>query len=408
VAKRKLPLLEMPLNSNLSPTPVTLFLENGAEFSGSGLGDFSIPRSGEFVFCTAMTGMEESLTDPSFAGQVLVSTVAHVGNTGFTNEDLESEKIWAEGLVCRSVEKIPSNWRSKSSLPEWIVGEKRFIVEGIDTRQLTTCLREEGSQRGIVALRGKFSSAEACAYIKKNVPSMKGRDLTSEVSCRETYNFKSAPDMYWPLGNEFPRIQRENKKDPAQIAVWDFGVKQNTLRILEASGANVNVLSATAKADELLAAGADGIFLSNGPGDPAAATHIIAELKKVLGKRPIFAICLGHQLVAHAAGAKTYKMKFGHRGIHHPVVQMDEMGRPLRTWITSQNHGFAVDRDTLPEGVWVSFEHGDDHTVEGLSLPRYNCETVQFHPEAGPGPLDSCVLIKQFLQATLVGEHGRA
>lgn len=404
MVKRKL------LASAMSPSaiPVTLFLEKGAQFEGLGWGDFAQPRSGEFVFCTAMTGMEESLTDPSFAGQVLVSTVSHVGNTGYTEEDSESGRIWAEGLVCRHLEAIPSNWRAKKSLGEWILGEKRFIVEGIDTRQLTICLREEGSQRGIVVPRGQMKAAEAMAYIEKKVPSMKGQDLTGAVSCKDPYAFKTGTEKaFWPLASEFPSFLTLNKS-PAKIAVWNFGVKRNTLRILEAAGAEVHVMPSTAKADELLAAGKDGIFLSNGPGDPAAATHIIEELRKVMGKKPIFAICLGHQLVAHAAGAKTYKMKFGHRGIHHPVIQMDSFGNPLRTWITSQNHGFAVDRDTLPKNVWVSFEHGDDHSVEGLSLPDSRCETVQFHPEAGPGPLDSCLLIKKFLQETMVGNNGRS
>jgi len=396
-----------PLMTKLEAVPVTLYLEKGAVFEGQGWGDFSKPRFGEFVFCTAMSGIEESLTDPSFAGQVLVTTSAHVGNTGYTEEDKESNKIWAEGLICRRLESEPSNWRAKSSLPQWIVKEGRFAVEGIDTRQLTTFLREEGSQRGIVFVRASMDEKTASDYIQNKVPAMTGLDLTGQVTCAAPYRFSAELDSsfgYWPMRTEVERKIQEKAKVP-KIAVWDFGVKRNTLRILTAMGAEVQVMPALTKAEDLLSAGKDGIFLSNGPGDPAAATHIVSELKKVLGRKPIFAICLGHQLVAHAAGAKTFKMKFGHRGIHHPVVQLDEFGRPLRTWITSQNHGFAVDRETLPKDIMVSFEHGDDRTVEGLTIKNARCETVQFHPEAGPGPTDASILIKNFLVEGLNHEH---
>ncbi len=393
-------------------TPIQIFLEQGAVFQGTGYGDFSNPRSGEFVFCTAMSGMEESLTDPSFAKQVLVSTVSHVGNTGYTSEDQESSKIWAEGLVCRHLERVPSNWRAKKSLGDWIVEEGRFVVEGIDTRQMTICLREQGSQRGIVCEQGRYTPAQAKAFIQSSVPDMNGLDLTQVVSCEKAYTYQSEfskelAQPFWPASYElFKKGKIQNRKHHPSIAVWDFGVKTNTLRILSALGCQVHVIPAKAKADELLAAGKDGILLSNGPGDPAAATHIIRELKSVLGRRPIFSICLGHQLVAHAVGAKTYKMKFGHRGIHHPVTEFDLHGKPKRTWITSQNHGFAVDRETLPAGVRVSFEHGDDKSVEGLSLPNQQCETVQFHPEAAPGPTDSMLLIKNFVASVVSHSRG--
>jgi carbamoyl-phosphate synthase small subunit len=389
----------------MTPIPVTFLLENGVRFEGFGYGDFSKPRSGEFVFCTAMSGIEESLTDPSFAGQVLVSTVSHVGNTGHTEEDGEASKIWAEGLICRRLEDRPSNWRAKSAIPEWIVREGRFAIEGVDTRMLTIVLREDGSQRGVAYRAGSMTDAQALEYIKTSVPDMNGLDLTGKVTCSAAYDFQPGKEGYWPLAKDVTRKTVGDVIAKPKIAVWDFGVKTNTLRILSALGADVRVLPATAKAEELLAAGKDGIFLSNGPGDPAAATHIIEEMRKVLGKRPMFGICLGHQLTALAAGAKTYKMKFGHRGIHHPVVQLDAQGRALRTWITSQNHGFAVDPERLPKGVRVSFVHGDDHSVEGLSLPEYRTETVQFHPEAAPGPTDSSVLIKDFVEKVIYCEH---
>lgn len=386
--------------NELRPIPVTIHLEKGARFEGLGWGDFSSPRGSEFVFCTAMSGIEESLTDPSFAAQTLVSTVAHVGNTGFTGgEDMESSRIWAEGLVCRNLETVPSNWRAKDSLPGWIVREKRYAVSDIDTRALTIVLREEGSQRGIVYASGKLSEAQAADYVRKQVPDMNGLDLTGTVTCAKAYDYNVEKNGYWPMGRDHSPAEASHPR----IAVWDFGVKQNTLRLLKSLGAQVRVVPSTAKADELLAAGKDGILLSNGPGDPAAATHVIQELKSVLGRRTIFAICLGHQLIAHAAGGRTRKMKFGHRGIHHPVVELDRSGRPVRTWITSQNHGFEVDRDSLPKGVRVSFIHGDDESVEGLSLPDLRCETVQFHPEAAPGPFDAGVLLKRFMKEVAHG-----
>ena len=383
-----------------STQPVTIFLENGSYFEGLGWGDFTKPRGAEFVFCTAMTGIEESLTDPSFAAQALVTTASHVGNTGFTGEDMESGQIWAEGLVCRHLETIPSNWRAKSSLGDWIVNSGRFIVSNVDTRNLTVTLREQGSQRGIVALTGSMNVAKAQEYIKKNVPDMDGLDLTGAVTCKEPYAFTGTPGSFWPLKNEYgsgTTARNVHEITPLSIAVWDFGVKQNTMRLLSLMGSKVTVMPATSKAEDILAAGKDGILLSNGPGDPAAATHVIAELKKVLGRTPLFAICLRHQRVAHAAGGSTYKLKFGHRGIHHPVCELDASGKPVRTGITSQNHGFAVDAQKLPTGVRVSFIHGDDESVEGLSLPELNAETVQFHPEAGPGPFEAGVLIRRFL-----------
>ncbi|MBS1984412.1 MAG: glutamine-hydrolyzing carbamoyl-phosphate synthase small subunit [Bdellovibrionales bacterium] len=392
----------------LMPVPVTITLEKGASFSGLGWGDFSKPRASEFVFCTAMSGIEESLTDPSFAEQTLVSTASHVGNTGYTGDDVESSRIWAEGLVCRHLEEIPSNWRAKSSLAAWITGEGRYIVSNIDTRALTILLREQGSQRGIVTAQGSMTTPQAREYIVKHVPDMNGLDLTGRVSCTERYTYTADAQTYWPMGREVTPKARPREKATFRptVAVWDFGVKRNTLRILNAMGADVVVMPANSKAEDILAAGKDAILLSNGPGDPAAATHIVGELKKVLGRKPVYAICLGHQLVALAAGCQTYKMKFGHRGIHHPVVELDRSGRAKRTWITSQNHGFAVDASKLPAQARVSFLHADDNSVEGLSFPEWNCETVQFHPEAGPGPFDAGALLKKFLSE--VGSRGHS
>lgn len=384
---------------------MTLLLEKGAKLKAKAYGTFDQPKFGELVFCTAMTGVEESLTDPSYCRQIVVTSVAHVGNTGFTGEDMESSKIWAEGLVCRELEVIPSNWRAQKPLHEWIVEEDRFVVFGVDTRALVQELRDNGSQRAIVYRSDLLDEKAAFETLKTQVPHMSGLDLCTEVSTLKIYEYAESKSRqaYWPLGeylglDALAKVHASQK--PKTIAVWDFGVKSNTLRILSSTGAKVKVFPASSKAEDFLNQEIDGVFLSNGPGDPAAATHIIAELKKVLGKKPIFAICLGHQLVALAAGAKTYKLPFGHRGIHHPVVELNQSGESLRTWITSQNHGFAVDKDSLKLG-WLRFAHADDLSIEGISYPDWKCETVQFHPEVGPGPFDSSVLIKNFLGETL-------
>lgn len=381
------------------PQKVTLFLECGAKYEVSAWGDFQKPRGAELVFSTAMSGLEESLTDPSFAGQLVISTVAHVGNTGVNGEDMESGRIWAEGLVCRHLSESPSNWRTQKSLRDWVVEEGRILLFGVDTRELATLLRERGSQKVVVSGRGFFASdADARDYLMNEVPSMAGRELVSEVTCQEAYLFEEAADQYWPFLKEGKTSNSSELKPDCKIGVWDFGVKKNTLRLLRAMGAEVHVFPAHAKSEEIVASGIHGLLLSNGPGDPSAVRGVVEELKKLLGTFPIFAICLGHQLVSRAVGGRTEKMKFGHRGIHHPVVQLDGHGKSVKTWITSQNHGFAVVRSTLPKSVKVNFVHADDESVEGMWLEDFDCQTVQFHPEAGPGTYDAVSLIENFVE----------
>ncbi|HVJ65534.1 MAG TPA: glutamine-hydrolyzing carbamoyl-phosphate synthase small subunit [Bdellovibrionota bacterium] len=390
------------MTANREPTKVTLLLEKGVQLDAFAYGNFDHPRFGELVFCTAMTGIEEALTDPSYCEQIVVTSVAHVGNTGFTGEDMESKKLWAEGLVCRELETVPSNWRAKKPLHEWIVDEGRFVLFDVNTRALVQELRDRGSQKTLVFRAGSMSGDEAKSYLQTKVPSMKGADLTAKVTSPKPFIYGKDDPGYWPLDGYLGLSGlKEKHQESRNIAVWDFGVKNNTLRILSSTGATLSVMPATSKAEDFLRADIHGIFLSNGPGDPAAATHIIAELKKILGKKPIFAICLGHQLVALAAGSKTFKLNFGHRGIHHPVVELSRSGEAQRTWITSQNHGFAVDPDTISKQGWLKFVHADDGSVEGISYPEWNCDTVQFHPEVGPGPFDSSVLIKNFLGETV-------
>jgi carbamoyl-phosphate synthase small subunit len=376
---------------------VDIVLEHGGRFAGRGFGDFSKPRGAEFVFCTAMSGIEESLTDPSFARQALVTTTAHVGNTGFTGEDRESTRIWVEGLISRNLDHEPSNWRSKKSISDWLVDSGSFAVEGIDTRELTFLLRTQGSQRGVVAKSGTLLTKEQISQaIDAHAPKMEGLDLTSFVSCKQPYLFQEKPDSsYWPLGLRLSEVVPTQKP---LVAVWDYGIKTNTLRILDALGCQVQVLPASTKAEDILNLRPKGILLSNGPGDPAAATHSIGELKKILGRIPVFGICLGHQLMAHALGAKTFKMPYGHRGIHHPVVELDASGQPHKTWITSQNHGFAVDVDSLTTLGQLWFVHADDSTVEGVKYVNHLCQSVQFHPEAAPGPTDTVGLLANFVE----------
>jgi carbamoyl-phosphate synthase small subunit len=374
-------------------TPVQIVLEKGAVLEGRGWGDFSQNRSGEFVFSTAMLGIEESLTDPSYAKQIVVNTVSHVGNTGINLEDHESAKMWAEGLVCRHVESVPSNWRARMSLPEWILDQKRFLVDQVHARHLTIYLREMGSQRGLVFPKGKLSKEQALSFMEAHVPKMESQELCSVVSCSAPYPFRTDTKAYWPMREITPAVEGGVKP---KVAVWDFGVKTNTLRWLSYMGFDVHVMPASAKAAEFLAQDFKGILLSNGPGDPGAATHIHEELRGLLGRIPVFGICMGHQLVGIAVGGKTRKMKFGHRGIHHPVVQFDRSGQVLRTWITSQNHGFEVAEDSLPKSAWVSFRHADDASVEGIEAPDLLAYSVQFHPESAPGPFDCFELFKRF------------
>jgi carbamoyl-phosphate synthase small subunit len=281
-------------------------------------------------------------------------------------------------------------------LLDWILREKKFLLHNVDTRLLTVYLRSEGSQRGIVFERGSMTDTEAKTALDKSVPPMENLELLSEVSCPKSHPFEDTK-IYWPQFDS-----KKLQKTP-RIALLDYGVKTNTPRILARLGCEVIVLPANSTSESILEAGRDGVFLSYGPGDPEAATQVVKELKKVLGKKPVFGICMGHQLLALALGAKTYKLKFGHRGIHHPVVQLENGKSTGRTLITSQNHGFAVDEDSLPKSAEVTFRHANDGSNEGIRDKALRCASVQFHPEAAPGPFDTLFFFEDFLKEVCEG-----
>ncbi|MGE0488369.1 MAG: glutamine-hydrolyzing carbamoyl-phosphate synthase small subunit [Vulcanimicrobiota bacterium] len=354
-----------------------LVLEDGTAFPGSPLGARG-EAGGEVVFTTSMTGYQEIITDPSYCGQLVCLTVPHVGNVGVNPDDLESTQPWLAGFIVREVPEEPSNWRSTQDLDSWLKDHKVVGITRIDTRKLVRHIRERGAMRGIVS----SSDLDPVSLQAKmaQVPQMEGLDLVERVTCHEVE----------PWTDGLP-----NQEAPApeyRVVAYDFGVKHNILRLLKASGLEVLRVPARTSADEVLAMQPDGVFLSNGPGDPAAVDYAVAEVRKLLGKVPLFGICLGHQILGLALGARTYKLKFGHRGANQPVRRL-ETGQ---VEITTQNHGFAVTLDTLPPEVEVTHLNLNDGTVEGLRHKTLPAFSVQYHPEASPGPHDSKYLFDEF------------
>jgi len=346
-----------------------LVLENGTIFSGSSFGAFG-ETIGEVCFNTGMTGYQEILTDPSYCGQLVTMTYPHIGNYGVNHEDVESKKIHASGFIVREETVVPSNFRSTHSLGEYLQEQKIVGIQEIDTRMLTRILRNQGSMNGIISTID-LDDASLLKKVKES-PSMNGLDLAKLVSCDKSYE--------WSKGKY-------------KIAAIDFGIKHNILRLLESYGCEIMVFPASTSPLEILEFNPDGIFLSNGPGDPAAVNYGLDLVKKILGQKPIFGICLGHQILALALGAKTYKLKFGHRGCNHPVKNL-ETGA---VEITSQNHGFVVDIDSLPKNVEITHLSLNDQTVEGLRCTDMPAFSVQYHPESSPGPHDSRYLFEQFI-----------
>ena len=347
-----------------------LLLDDGRVFKGTVFGSIG-DAIGEVCFNTGMTGYQEILTDPSYAKQMVTMTAPHIGNYGINSEDIESEKIQVSGFIIKEESFIPSSWRSETSLAEYLKQQSVVGIKNIDTRALTKHIRDNGAMNGIISSR--IENLDKLASKLNDAPSMEGLDLAKIVSTNTIYQW--------------------SEKGKFKVAAIDFGIKKNILRLLESYGCSVTVFPAETNAREILSHGPDGVFLSNGPGDPAAVGYGIKTIKKLLGVKPIFGICLGHQLLALALGAKTFKLKFGHRGINHPVKNIN-LGI---IEITSQNHGFAVDLDSLPKNILSTHINLNDNTSAGIECTDYPAFSVQYHPESSPGPHDSHYLFKKFI-----------
>ncbi|MHC8364015.1 glutamine-hydrolyzing carbamoyl-phosphate synthase small subunit [Pseudomonas sp. LS2P72] len=368
--------------------PAILALADGSIFRGEAIGADG-QTVGEVVFNTAMTGYQEILTDPSYAQQIVTLTYPHIGNTGTTPEDAESNRVWSAGLVIRDLPLVASNWRNTMSLSDYLKANNVVAIAGIDTRRLTRILREKGAQNGCI-MAGDNISEEAAIAAAQGFPGLKGMDLAKVVSTKEKYEWRST---VWDLKTD-SHATIEASELPYHVVAYDYGVKLNILRMLVERGCRVTVVPAQTPAAEALALKPDGVFLSNGPGDPEPCDYAIQAIKDVLETEiPVFGICLGHQLLALASGAKTLKMGHGHHGANHPVQDLDT-GVVM---ITSQNHGFAVDDATLPANVRAIHKSLFDGTLQGIERTDKSAFSFQGHPEASPGPNDVAPLFDRFI-----------
>ncbi|NLF55073.1 MAG: glutamine-hydrolyzing carbamoyl-phosphate synthase small subunit [Thauera phenolivorans] len=367
--------------------PAMLALADGTVFHGKGIGAAG-STVGEVVFNTSMSGYQEILTDPSYCRQIVTLTYPHIGNTGVNHEDVESSRVNAAGLVIRDLPLLASNFRMEQTLDAYLKAENVVAIAGLDTRKLTRILREKGSQGGciVTAAEGEALDADAAVAAARAFPGLAGMDLAQVVTTAEPYEWTEGE---WVLGEGFahPAAARYH------VVAYDFGVKRNILRLLAARGCRVTVVPARTSASEVLAMNPDGVFLSNGPGDPEPCDYAVAAIREIVAaKLPVFGICLGHQLLALASGASTMKMKFGHHGANHPVKDLDS-GAVL---ITSQNHGFAIDPATLPENVRITHKSLFDGSNQGIARTDAPALSFQGHPEAGPGPHDVSYLFDHF------------
>lgn len=366
--------------------PAILVLADGSVFHGTSIGATG-HTIGEVVFNTAMTGYQEILTDPSYFRQIVTLTYPHIGNTGANVEDLESNGVYAAGLIIRDLPILHSNFRSNQSLSDYLKENNVVAIADIDTRRLTRILRDKGAQAGCI-MSGNIDEKKALE-LALSFGSMAGKDLAQEVTTKEAYQWTQGE---WQLGTGYVEITAPE----FNIVAYDFGVKRNILRMLAQCGCRITVVPAKTPAKDVLALNPDGIFLSNGPGDPEPCDYAIAAIKEILAtKKPVFGICLGHQLLGLASGGKTKKMAFGHHGANHPVQDLNTQ----QVMITSQNHGFEVDEHSLPANVRVTHRSLFDNSVQGIELTDQVAYSFQGHPEASPGPHDVAYLFDKFIDA---------
>ncbi|MCF6210454.1 MAG: glutamine-hydrolyzing carbamoyl-phosphate synthase small subunit [Gammaproteobacteria bacterium] len=376
--------------------PALLALEDGTLFWGESIG-VDGQTTGEVVFNTAMTGYQEILTDPSYSKQIVTLTYPHIGNVGTNHEDAESGFVWASGLVVRDVPLLASSWRCEFTLEEYLAQNEVIAIADIDTRRLTRVLREKGAQGGCI-VAGDNADAEAAVAAAKAFPGLKGMDLAREVTTKAPYEWAQGS---WTLGGGLPAASHPieehfaGEKVLRHVVAYDYGVKHNILRMLVDRGCRLTVVPAQTPASEVLAMNPDGVFLSNGPGDPEPCDYALTAIAEIVDTGlPVFGICLGHQLLSLASGAKTQKMKFGHHGANHPVQALDG-GRVM---ITSQNHGFAVDEGSLPDNLRATHKSLFDGSLQGVHRTDRPAFSFQGHPEASPGPHDVAPLFDHFIE----------
>jgi len=368
-----------------------LVLEDGSEFPGYAFGAEQTVLA-EVVFNTAISGYQEILTDPSYKGQVVTFTHPHIGNTGINGDDMESKKVHLSGIVVRDLAAKVSNYRSEKSLQDYLKEQNVAGISGVDTREVTRRLRTTGCLNGIITTDMTTPAADLVAKTKEW--SILGKDLISEVTCDKPYAWQDPTDDEWETGLVLKaKASRQDGAKPFKVVAYDFGIKSNILRRLAAFGCEITVVPASMPASEVLAMDPDGIFFSNGPGDPSAVPYVVETAKELLGKKPIFGICMGHQVLGQALGGKTFKLPFGHHGGNHPIRHMPSG----RIEISSQNHNYAVDPDTLPEDVEITHINLNDGTCAGMLCTSKNALSIQYHPEASPGPHDSDVCFEMYI-----------
>ncbi len=363
-----------------------LVLEDGRQFPGVGFGAEGV-QTGELVFNTSMTGYQEILTDPSYHKQIVTMTVPHVGNTGINPDDLESDRVWVAGFVVRSLSPVVSNWRSRHTLDGFLRDQGVIGLSDVATRALVRHIREKGVMRAAIAHGAMADEPMELLQMAQNAPDMSGANLVDDVTCDESYHWTQQSDPAW---------YRQHPYDPngPLIVAYDTGIKRNILRMMTDRGLRVTVVPSRTSADDVLALNPAGIFLSNGPGDPAAVGYMIENTRQLLGKVPVFGICLGHQILGLALGGKTEKMRFGHRGGNQPV--MNKLTGVVE--ISAHNHGFAVTADSDLGGAEVTHVNLNDNTIEGMRHEALGAFSVQYHPEASPGPHDSLYLFDEFVE----------